>query len=199
MEKINEKKLEMDLNYRFAYLCRFMGFGEKDVQAIHQSAAHLAPLVPALVDAVYVKLFQYDATKRHFLPSQHGYEGKLAESLDELTLNHEVIAFRKDHLARYLTALVTKPYDEKFVGYLDFVGKIHTPHAGRQDLNVPLVQMNALLGFVAAALTQVILGLKLEAGQQSTTLGAFTKLLWIQNDLIARHYQAAAKTGIAAA
>ena len=48
------------------------------------------------------------------------------------------------------------------VAYLDMVGKMHTPKAGSKDLNVPLVQMNALLGFVADALTATVLGLGLD-------------------------------------
>ena len=105
-----------------------------------------------------------------------------------LTQDHPQIAFRKQHLARYLVALVTRPYDPKMVSYLDTVGKIHTPKAGSPDLDVPLVQMNALLGFVADALTATILSLGLERTAEVAALRAFGKLLWLQNDLIARHY-----------
>lgn len=69
------------------------------------------------------------------------------------------------------------------------VGKIHTPKAGSVELNVPLVQMNALMGFVSDALTCTILGLGLERDHEVRTLRAFNKLLWLQNDLINRHYQ----------
>src|SRR5690349_4648369 len=119
MRHIDEERLESDLAYRFGYLSEFMGFGSEDVAAIHGSAAALAPLVPALVDAVYEKLHGYDATWRHFLPRQHGYSGNLAGGLAELGPDHEVIQFRKSHLARYLTQLVTQPYNAKMVGYLD--------------------------------------------------------------------------------
>ncbi|MEI6326043.1 MAG: hypothetical protein WCO91_11380 [Gemmataceae bacterium] len=46
MESIDEPRLESDTDYRVGYLAKFMGFGPDDVQAIHDSAAHLAPLVP---------------------------------------------------------------------------------------------------------------------------------------------------------
>src|SRR5438445_10213085 len=105
-------------------------------------------------------------------------------------MDHEMIQFRKNHLALYLVTLVTKPYDGKMIGYLDLVGKMHTPKAGSAELDVPLVQMNALLGFVADALTATILNLELERSLEVTTLRAFQKLLWVQNDLITRHYQA---------
>ena len=190
MQTIDERRLESDTGYRFGYLAEFIGFAEEDIAAIHASAGLLAPKVAGLVDAVYVKLFGYDATKRHFVPRQEGYEGPTPESIEALTLDHPLIAFRKQHLGRYLETLVTRPYDAKMVSYLDMVGKMHTEKSGNAQLLIPLVQMNALLGFVADALTATILGMGLGAETQTRTLRAFGKLLWIQNDLIGRHYQA---------
>lgn len=189
MKHINEQRLESDLAYRFQYLAEFMDFGETDINAIHGAASAIAPLVPSLVNAVYDKLHLYDATWRHFLPRQTGYEGAVPTTLAEVTPDHQMIQFRKEHLGRYLAALVTKPYDGKMVSYLDMVGKMHTPKAGSKELDVPLVQMNALLGFVADALTATILGLGLDRETEVRTLRAFNKLLWLQNDLINRHYQ----------
>lgn len=189
MKHIDESKLESDVGYRVGYLMEFVGFDGNDIQTIHGAAGALAPLVPGLVDAVYDKLFSYDATKRHFVPRQSGYEGAVPVNIDSLTQDHEMIRFRKSHLAHYLVTLVTKPYDAKMVEYLDFVGKIHTPKAGSKELNVPLVQMNALMGFVSDALVSTILGLGLSRDQETKTLRAFNKLLWLQNDLITRHYQ----------
>ena len=191
IKHIDEGQLESDTAYRVGYLSEFMGFGAEDIAAIHGAAAHLAPLVPVLVDAVYDKLFSYDATKRHFVPRQSGYEGSVPASMDALTQDHAMIEFRKAHLARYLVALVTRDYDAKMLDYLNMVGKMHTPQAGSAELDVPLVQMNALLGFVSDALVNVILGLGLDRASEVRTLRAFNKLLWIQNDLITRHYQAA--------
>jgi hypothetical protein len=191
MIRVNEERLESDLSYRFQYLSEFIGFSAEDVTAIHGAASAIAPLVPTLVNTVYEKLHQYDATWRHFLPRQSGYEGAVPKSLDEVTLDHEMIRYRKEHLARYLAALVSKPYNGKMIEYLDMVGKMHTAKAGSEELNVPLVQMNALLGFVSDALINTVMGLALERPLEVQTLRAFNKLLWLQNDLINRHYQEA--------
>ena len=199
MKKIDESRLENDLAYRFAYLAEFMQFAAEDIEAIHGAASVLAPQVPALVDAVYVKLYNYDATKRHFVPPQHGYEGKLAADVQSLSLSDDVIEFRKQHLARYLAALVTKPYDGNMVQYLDNVGAMHTPAKGSAKLNVPLVQMNALLGFVADAINATIFDLALDQETERRTIRAFGKLLWLQNDLINRHYAAMAEVEAASA
>jgi hypothetical protein len=188
---IDEPRLETDLAYRFGYLCEFIGFGQDDIDAIHGAAPVLAPVVPALVDAVYDKLFQYDATKRHFVPRQSGYTGAVPTHVETLEMPHEMIAFRKQHLTRYLVRLVSDRYDTALVSYLDSVGKIHTPALGSKELNVPLVQMNALMGFVATAVSGTILSFNLPRETETKTLLAFGKLLWIQNDLINRHYQPA--------
>lgn len=197
MIHIDESRLESDMGYRFQYVSDFMGFGPQDVAAIHAAAQALAPLVPTLVDAVYDQLHRYDATWRHFVPRQEGYAGEVPKSLEELTTNHDIIRFRKEHLARYLKALVSKPYDTKMVVYLDMVGKIHTSKAGATEIAVPLVQMNALLGFVADALTNTIMSLDLDRQKEIQTVRAFGKLLWLQNDLINRHYQAESNSGVA--
>ncbi|MBI1247303.1 hypothetical protein GC197_05590 [bacterium] len=188
MKQIDEARLETDLAYRFNYLLEFVGFGAEDIEAVHGAAGALAPLVPALVDAVYEKLHTYDATWRHFVPRQYGYQGDVPTSVEELSMDHDQIKFRKQHLARYLESLVTKPYDEKMLSYLDMVGKMHTPAAGSKELDVPLVQINALMGFVSDALIATITGLGLDRETEVKTLRAFNKLLWLQNDLINRHY-----------
>ena len=48
--------------------------------------------------------------------------------------------------------------------------------------------MNALMGFVADPFNATILGLGLEKEAEAKAIRAFSKLLWIQNDLITRHY-----------
>lgn len=189
MTHIDEGRLESDLGYRFWYLSEFVGMGAEDVESIHAAADRIAPLVPGLVDAVYDRLHRQDATWRHFVPRQQGYEGPAPAGVEALTMDHPQIAFRKQHLARYLVQLVTRPYDGKMVEYLDMVGQIHTPKAGNREINVPLVQMNALMGFVSDALIATILGMGLPRDREVATLRAFNKLLWVQNDLITRHYQ----------
>ena len=189
MQHIDEQLLESDVQARFAFLADFIGFGDADIAAIHASVGRLAPLIPQLVERTYEKLLAYDATARHFVPRQHGYEGPVPESMDALRATHEQIQFRKEHLNRYLMSLVGRAYDAKMVSYLDMVGKMHTPKAGNKEIDVPLVQMNALMGLISDVLIDAILQSGMESEQMPQTIKAFNKLLWIQNDLINRHYQ----------
>lgn len=188
MKTIDESRLETDLDYRFEYLTEFIGFSEADVSAIQNVAEAISSLIPRIVDLSYEKMFKYDAAKRHFVPKQTYYEGEVPADIDSLQLDHPMISFRKEHLGRYLAALVSKPYDGKMAAYLDMVGKMHTTLAGSESINVPLVQMNALMGFLADALNAAVLSLNLDRDVEIAVLRAFNKVLWIQNDLITKHY-----------
>lgn len=189
MQTIDEARLESDPQYRFEYLAEFMGFGPDDAALIQASAPHLGPLIPQLVEKTYEKLLSYDATARHFVPRQAGYEGPLPIDLTHLSQTDPQIRFRKEHLSRYFLQLLGRSYDAKMVQYLDMVGKMHTPKAGNKEIDVPLVQMNALMGLLSDVLTEAIAQQPLDAATSLRTLRAFHKLLWIQNDFINRHYQ----------
>lgn len=189
MHSIDEQRLETDPQYRYEYLAQFIGFGPEDVKLIQAAAPHLGPRAPALVEQTYQKLLSYDATARHFVPRQHGYDGPAPTDLNSLSADHPQVKFRKDHLNRYFIQLIGRAYDARMVQYLDMVGKIHTPHVGNRDIVVPLVQMNALMGTISNVLFQSIAEWPLPPDVKLKTIQAFNKLLWIQNDFITRHYQ----------
>ncbi|KAG2227643.1 hypothetical protein INT45_004684 [Circinella minor] len=189
MEYIDRNQLYTDSEYRFTYVSKFMDFGADDIKAIETVADKIRPLVPVVVDAVYVKLFQYDITKRHFMPKNEGFDGKTATTLEELTLDHPQIKFRKDFLSKYLNKLLSGPYDERMLRYLDWVAKIHTDTPQKKSkINVDYIHINALLGYVETTLVGGILSLKLAEEEQLAALAAFNKLLWIQNDYFAKYY-----------
>jgi hypothetical protein len=48
--------------------------------------------------------------------------------------------------------------------------------------------MNALMGFVADAINATIMSLEIPQEAKNQAIRSFSKLLWIQNDLINRHY-----------
>ena len=188
MQKIDEERLNNDLEYRYEYLCEFIGFEKEDGALIQAFAPHLGPHINDLVDKTYEKLLNFDATARHFVPKQHGFEGDAPESLADICPNHPQIQFRKDHLNRYFMQLISRNYDAKMSKYLDMVGKIHTPKAGSAEINVPLIQMNALMGLLSDTLMIAVADSPLPPDQKLKTQRAFNKLLWIQNDFISRHY-----------
>ena len=188
MHTIDEPRLEADSQYRYEYLADFIGFGPEDAALIQGSAMYLGPLIPQLVDKTYEKLLHYDATARHFVPRQAGYDGPVTGSLKDLNQADPQVRFRKEHLSRYFMQLLGRTFDGKMVLYLDMVGKIHTPQAGNSEIDVPLVQMNALMGLLSDILAEALSQQPFDTTTAFKTLRAFQKLLWIQNDFITRHY-----------
>lgn len=189
MKSVDETQLETDLPYRFGFLAEFIGFDSTDAAAVVASGPYLGPLIPQIVDKTYEKLLSYDATARHFVPRQSGFDGPTPGGLSNLSTNHPQVQFRKEHLSRYFMQILGRPCDQRLVPYLDMVGKIHTPSAGNPEIDVPLVQMNALLGFISDTIIDVVSSLPLDAATLLGTIRAFNKLLWIQNDFVSRHYQ----------
>jgi hypothetical protein len=188
VQHIDEAKLETDLMYRFQYLCEFIGLDKDDISIIHKYGPALGQLVPHVVQAVYNKLFSYDCTKRHFVVRNAGFAGQTASSLEDLTLTHDQIKFRMDILSKYLVKVFTADVDAKLINYLDYVGKIHTTKSGSKSIQVPLVQMNVLWGWISDILVDLLFTLNLEPEESKKLIRAVNKLTWVQNDLISRHY-----------
>ncbi|KAI8047659.1 Protoglobin-domain-containing protein [Gilbertella persicaria] len=189
MQHIDSSKLYSDGQYRFEFVSKFMDFGAEDIKAIEAVADKVRPLVPVVVDAVYAKLFEFDVTKKHFVPKNEGFEGEAPVSLEELTLDHPQIKFRKDFLGKYLYKILSGPYDDRFLRYLDWVAKIHTDTpAKKSKINVDYIHINALMGFVESTLAGGLMSLNLDRETELKALLAFNKLLWIQNDYFAKYY-----------
>jgi Protoglobin len=188
MREINEAQLEANLGYRFRFVTEFIGFSSDDAAAIQEAAPYLGPLIPQIVERTYNKLLEYTATARHFVPQQSGLSETTPQGLAGVNASHPHVQFRKEHLSRYFMQILGRSCNEQFVSYLDMVGKIHTTHAGNPEIQVPLVQMNALMGFLADLLVEIIASLSLDNATTIRFLRAYNKLLWIQNDFITRHY-----------
>ncbi|KAL9095139.1 MAG: hypothetical protein Q9165_002742 [Trypethelium subeluteriae] len=184
--------------HRISYLKRFLNFTEADGAAIQASGAVLGPLVPTVLDAVYTNLLSYDITAKAFAPPQPDFDGPAPASVQDLTLDHPQILHRKDFLKRYLLQLVgNKEWDDesKIWDYMDKVGIMHTGEPGfkhrakRPELRVEYVHMGALLAFVEDVVVGAVMGMEgLDLQTKTQTIRAWNKLLWIQNDLFAKHY-----------
>ena len=68
MKHVDERRLETDLQYRFESLSEFIGFDQQDIEAIHVSAGHPAPLIPGIVERTCEQLLRYDADVDESLP-----------------------------------------------------------------------------------------------------------------------------------
>ncbi|CAE6442358.1 unnamed protein product, partial [Rhizoctonia solani] len=196
MQHVDAKVIESDLQARVDYLTKFIEFGPNDVEALNNAAPIVKPLVGAAVDAVYEKLFSFDITRVTFMTRHTGFTGKVAQKLEDINHESEQIKFRKDFLKIWVVKIFTADYnDPKTYEYLDRVGVMHTGKAGfkhrekKDPLFVDYAHCAILLGYVQSMLTSAVMARDdLPEEVKTATLLAINKIMWIQNDLFARHY-----------
>eukprot|EP01137_Pigoraptor_chileana_P015430 Opistho-2@71345 len=188
MEHIDRNRLNEDILYRFQYLQKFMEFGANEIRALKAASPFIIAVAPAIVELVYRKLFAFDITKEVFLRRNEGYSGDLANDLASLDMNNGQIQYRKEALTKYLAKLVTSDYDENFVKYVDWVGKVHTPRSGSKNIAVEFVHIGSLCGYLSDCVLSAVQDLPLDPPTKKAVTRAFNKLFWIQADLFSRHY-----------
>ncbi|KAI9785072.1 MAG: hypothetical protein M1816_000542 [Peltula sp. TS41687] len=170
---------------RISYLKAFQGFTDEDGALIHEAESLLKPLVPAILDAVYVKLLSYTITAKAFVPRQRGHQGAVPANVHELTPDHPQIAHRKNFLKAYLVRLVGNQDwsdQSRYWEYLDRVGVMHTGEPGfdhrksRPELRVELVHMGMLLGYVEDLILGAVLSAEgLDLKKKVDVVRAFNK------------------------
>jgi len=198
MQHIDTASLVTSLPDRISYLSAFLELTPSDGEALLAAKPLVAPLVPAILEAVYKKLLSFDITAQAFVPKNTDYEGETVKSVQDLTLEHPQIALRKDFLKNYLVKLVStsdlSPTSPFWV-YLNNVGIMHTGQPGfkhrekRPELRVEYIHMSALLGYVVDIVVGAVMEMtEIDTATKSKVIRALNKVIWIQNDLFARHY-----------
>lgn len=196
MQHISASSLE-DLPSRISYLSSFLELTPSDGEALLAAKPLVAPLVPTILDAVYTKLLSFDITAQAFVPRNSDYEGELVKNVQELTLEHPQIAMRKDFLKNYLVKLVSTTDlnpTSPFWTYLNNVGIMHTGLPGfkhrahKPELRVEYIHMSVLLGYVVDIVIGAVFEMDIDNLMKGRVIRALNKVVWIQNDLFARHY-----------
>ncbi|KAI9001358.1 Protoglobin-domain-containing protein [Trametes punicea] len=199
-QEVDPLLIKTSLEDRIAYLTDFLNFTSRDAEIISKIAPHVHEVIPAMVDGMYAKLFEFDITKKVFMTRNQGFDGPLPHTLEELTLDSAQIVFRKVFMKAWARRVLTADYSSgKTWAYMDKVGIMHTGASpfkhqrtmGIAPLNVPYRDIALTLGWIQTVLHSAILQLpesKCPASDKIEAIAAINKVLWIQNDLFSRHY-----------
>ncbi|KAH7122908.1 Protoglobin-domain-containing protein [Dactylonectria macrodidyma] len=184
MKHIDRTDLYTNLEARVMYLHSFLDFSSRDIEALITGAKYVKALIPAVVNIVYKKLLQYDITARAFTTRSTSFEGPLDEVPDE---NSPQILHRKMFLRAYLTKLCSDPSKMEFWEYLDKVGMMHVGLGRKHPLHIEYVHLGICLGFIQDIMTEAILSHpRLHIQRKTALVKALNKVIWIQNDLMAK-------------
>ncbi|GAA5967209.1 hypothetical protein JCM11641_000478 [Rhodosporidiobolus odoratus] len=195
---VDRERLNTDVLYRVQFDRDFVEFTKEDEEILHAAAPLVLPITMEIVDGVYEHLFMFSNTKEVFLKREEGYEGELAKSADELTLDHPQILLRKKFLTLWLAKIMTANFESpEFWQYLDAAGSMHTGRpAFKHRLNkAPLIVSLQYLSLTLAWIQDVFLTIvmniprhELSSSRKLKILRAFNKIIAIQQDLFQRHY-----------
>ncbi|ROT42539.1 hypothetical protein SODALDRAFT_326699 [Sodiomyces alkalinus F11] len=181
---ISREDLYTDLEARIRYLHSFIDFSSRDIEALITGAKYVRALIPAVVNIVYKKLLQYDITARAFTTRSTSFEGPMDEQPDE---DSPQILHRKKFLRAYLNKLCSDPSRMEFWEYLDKVGMMHVGLGRAHPLHIEYVHLGICLGFIQDIMTEAILAHpRLQLQRKIALVKALGKVIWIQNDLMAK-------------
>ncbi|KZT24319.1 hypothetical protein NEOLEDRAFT_1135099, partial [Neolentinus lepideus HHB14362 ss-1] len=165
-QEIDPRLLRASLDDRVAYLTDFLGFTSADSDIITKAAPFVNDIIPAMVDDMYAKLFEFDVTKKVFMTRNQGFDGPLPARLEDLTLDSPQIKFRKVFMKSWARRVLTADYASgKTWAYMDKVGIMHTGASpfkhqrtmGIKPLNVPYRDCALTLGWIQSILQSALL------------------------------------------
>ncbi|EXJ84377.1 hypothetical protein A1O3_05044 [Capronia epimyces CBS 606.96] len=184
MEHVDRRELYTSLPARIQYLQQFLEFGADDVVALIDGQKYIKTIIPAIVNMVYKKLLKHDITARVFSTRDSRNE----ENPDRWIKEEDAqITHRKMFLRWYLTKLNSDPSKMEYWQYLDKVGLMHVGKGRRNPLHVDYLFLGACLGYIQDSMTEAILSHpRLELTQKIAIVKAIGKVIWIQNDLMAK-------------
>ncbi|KAK8102652.1 hypothetical protein PG984_015798 [Apiospora sp. TS-2023a] len=208
---VSREELYTDIHARVKYLHSFLDFNSQDIAALQSCAKYFKQLIPAVVNIVYQKLLAYDLTARALstrstttpgnvsaspltpmVPgstSQQSQQQPQPQQEGEQFLNESSpqIQHRKLFLRAYLYKLCSDPSAPELWEYLDKVGMMHVGLGRKHPLHIEYIHMGACLGFIQDILTDAIMSHpKLSLQRKTAFVRAIGKVIWIQNDLIAK-------------
>ncbi|KXL48760.1 MAG: hypothetical protein FE78DRAFT_134044, partial [Acidomyces sp. 'richmondensis'] len=186
MQHVDRKELFTSLHVRVNFLKQFLGFGEDDLIALTEGHPYIKKAAPKVVNAVYKNLLHFDITARVF----SNRDSRIEEDPEIwVAENSSAIENRKIFLRWFLTRLTSDPSDVGYWEYLDKVGFMHVGQGRRNPLHVEYTFLGATLGYIQNAIVEAILSEpNLQIGRKIAIVKAFCKLIWIQNDLLARYH-----------
>ncbi|KIW22340.1 uncharacterized protein PV07_12237 [Cladophialophora immunda] len=184
MEHVERRELYTSLPVRVQYLQQFLEFGADDVVALIEGQKYIKAIIPAIVNMVYKKLLRHDITARVFSTRDSRIEENPVTWIKE---DDAQIRHRKMFLRWYLTKLNSDPSKMEYWQYLDKVGLMHVGKGRRNPLHVDYIFLGACLGYIQDSMTEAILSHpRLELTQKIAIVKAIGKVIWIQNDLMAK-------------
>lgn len=166
------RETSLDITKRVEYMSQCLNFTEDDKKAIKESKEVIAPALDKILDHIYWEKLVTDPWLSRWFRDE---EGNIAE---------EYVTIRRARQRRFLLKILECKWDEDFWNFVRWVGAVHVPVFGNEDIYVPVRLNLALWGYIHQYLFNYLHEqLKDEPEKMRRIVTAWTKLCWLIIDV----------------
>lgn len=173
----SEKHYSEDAGRYFRYMAEFVGFGQKDAEAIRETALIVEKHLPAMIGNFYTNLLQYPPTRRFFLKPDG-------------TVDNAYLELRMYHQANFWRRVAGGVFDDEFARFIDYVGRAHTSRGSDPRIYIAERYVIGMVGFIQHAIIES-LNQELhdfDAELESRGIRAWNKICMVILEMLARAY-----------
>ena len=157
---------------RYEYMAQCVGFTDKDTEAIKESREIIAANLKAILDHIYYEKLVGDPWLSRWFRDD---SGKIAK---------EYVDLRRARQQKFLVKILECKWDEEFWNHVRWVGAVHVPIFGNEDMYIPIRLNLALWGYIHQYLFNLFAEeLKNDPDKLRRITTAWTKLFWIIIDI----------------
>ncbi|MHC4183098.1 MAG: protoglobin family protein [Planctomycetota bacterium] len=166
------KETSIDIMKRFEYMAQCVGFTDKDTEAIKESKEIIAANLKAILDHIYYEKLIKDPWMSKWFRDE---TGKIAK---------QYVDIRRAKQQKFLLRILECKWDEEFWNHVRWVGAIHVPTFGLEEMYIPVRLNLALWGYIHQYLFNLFAEeLKNDPDKLRRITTAWTKLFWIFIDI----------------
>ncbi|MFQ5956558.1 MAG: protoglobin family protein, partial [Candidatus Brocadiales bacterium] len=161
-----------DITKRFEYMSQCLDFTDRDTEAIKESKEILAANLEKILDHIYWEKLVKDPWLSRWFRDE---TGKIAK---------DYVTIRRARQRRFLLKILDCKWDEEFWNFVRWVGAVHIPIFGGEDLYIPIRLNLALWGYIHQYLFNLFAEeLKDDPEKLRRITTAWTKLFWLIIDV----------------
>ena len=166
------QETSIDIVKRFEYMAQCVGFTDKDTEAIKESKEIIAANLNTILDNIYYEKLITDPWLSRWFRDETGQIAK------------QYIDVRRAKQQKFLLRILECKWDEEFLNHVRWVGAIHVPTFGLEDLYIPMRLNIALWGYIHQYLFNLFAEeLRSDPDKLRRITTAWTKLFWLVIDL----------------
>ena len=166
------RETSIDITKRFEYMAQCLDFTDKDTDAIKESKEIIAANLKTILDHIYYEKLIKDPWLSRWFRDEKGNIAK------------KYVDVRRAKQQKFLLKILECKWDEEFWNHVRWVGAIHVPTFGLEEMYIPVRLNLALWGYLHQYLFNLFAEeLKNDPDKLRRITTAWTKFFWIFIDI----------------